>query len=163
MRKCLGLSCFTVAFVGLGGLLPSVASTAQFSLTCEVVDAVTQLERSTFAPGDSLGFSFSLEIPPEAADQEINVKLSARVFVAGLAIPISLDELKLSVPNQQIPQGVATATSDLPVEGVASEQWIVDIPQGFPEGSATLRAKFSIETVGKQSCEVDIQVEDPPL
>lgn len=147
------------ALFAFGMASSAIVSAAGFNLTCQTLDPSTQLERNVFAPGESLAFAYSIEIPPEAADKEINLKLSARIRVGSIEIPYALDELKLSFPNQDFAPG--GDDEGLPIEGVGSEQSLVDIPAEFPEGSATLRAKVSIEGVGKRSCEVEVEVVDP--
>ena len=146
------------ALLAAGLVAPGALAAAGFGFSCQIVDTLTQQARETFAPGDSFDFIYSLDVPPEAADKEINLKLSARIRVGAIAIPYALDELKVSLPNTDFLPEDSEDESGLPLEGAVSERSTVDIPQGFPEGSATLRAKATIEDVGKGSCEVRIEV-----
>jgi hypothetical protein len=136
---------------------PGFLFAAGFTLNCQVSDPATGLVRDAFAPGETMVISYTAEVPPEAADQEINVKLSMRARVGGISIPYALDELKLSLPNQPPVPG----EGDLPIEGYFSGSSNVDIPSNFPEGDFTLRAKAAVEGVGKRSCEIKVEIAQP--
>ncbi len=134
---------------------PTLPLAADFSLTCQVLDPVTQALRTTFAVGDEVLVRFALQVPPEAADREVNLKLAAHIRIAGISIPYTLDELQLSLPNQSPdPSG----DSEWEQSGTVSESSLVEIPEGFPAGTYSLRAKASIEGVGKQACEMKVEV-----
>lgn len=140
--------------------LPGPAFAADFNLSCQILDPATGLERQVFAPGDSVSISYSIEVPPEAADKEIQIRLSARVRIGSIPIAYGLDEFKLSFPNRDwMPDG--SGQGDLPTTGLAAEQVVVDIPADFPEGSAKLRLKASIDGVGKRTCEAMVEVVNP--
>ena len=137
---------------------PGYLAAAGFMLNCQVSDPATGLIRNVFAPGETMAISYAAEVPPEAADQEINLKLSMRARVGGISIPYALDELKLSLPNQP---PVAGEEGSLPLQGYFSGSSDVAIPSNFPEGDFTLRAKATIEGVGKRSCEVRVEIAQP--
>jgi hypothetical protein len=140
-----------------GAAIPGLAAAAGFSLTCQALDPATGLVRNVFAPGETMLISYAAEVPPEAEDQEIDVKLSMRVRIGGISIPYTLDELKLGMPNQPPVPGDGA----LPIQGYFSDSSAVDIPAGIPDGDVTLRAKATIEGVGKRSCQIKVEVAAP--
>jgi hypothetical protein len=54
-------------------------------------------------------------------------------------------------------------TGDLPWSGSSPvKSSLVDIPSDFPPGTYTVRAKATIEGLGKQACEVKVDVAPTP-
>lgn len=149
--------------LGLGVTVPGGLLAAGFTLTCQVLDPATHVVRNSFAPGETMLISYAAELPPEAADQEIDVKLSARLRLAGITIPYTLDQLKVSLPNKRPTPAGGTSVGELPWQGTFSRSSSVQIPQDFPEGTVQLRAKATIEGVGKQTCEVQAQIVAQPV
>ncbi len=145
--------------IGSALALPGYSSAAGFSTTCQILDPVTQEVRSTFVPGDLMLVRLGIDVPPEAADRQVKVKLSARAEIAGIAIPFTLDEIEASLPNTNPDLG--QGESDLPWSGTQFKTSLVEIPEGFPVGAYTIRAKATIEGLGKQACEVKVQVLAP--
>ena len=147
---------------GLASLLiasgPTLAQ--DFSLSCQLVDPATGAERQVFAAGESFAINYGISVPPVATGQEIHIKISARARIAGVPLAYAIDEVKLSLPNQ----AVATEEPDAGVlPGTTDEagQFVGQIPNGFPAGSATVRAKASIEGLGNRACELTLDVANP--
>lgn len=135
---------------------PQSLRAAGFSLTCQVLDPTTQAVRGTFAAGDEMLVRLGIEVPPEAADKQVNVKLSAIARIAGIAIPYSLDEINTSVPNRNPNPGGTGPVP--PSSGSRSESHLVVVPRDFPAGTYSVRAKAAIEGVGKRACEAQVVV-----
>ncbi len=147
-----------LAFFVVFFILPVTAPASGFSLSCQLLDPVTMLERTSFAPGETMAVSYVVEIPREAGDREVVIKLSSRLSVGGIAVPFTLDELRLSFPNEDLLPPEADEEPGLLDPGYRSELRTIEISSDFPPGSAMLRAKASIEGVGTQTCELQAQI-----
>lgn len=137
-------------------VMPGTLSAAGFVLTCETLDSQTQNLKNSFTAGGEMLLRLVLQVPPAAAQKEVSVKLTAHFKVGSVTIPYTLDELKISLPNKD--PAVDTGSTKLPWSGNRAESRLVKIPQNFPAGTYNLRAKATIEGVGKQACEIEVGI-----
>ena len=150
------------AILAAGLCLPGGAAASGFSVNCQILDPVTGSPREVFAPGESLRLSLQVEVPPGTEGKEVDVKLNARIRVAGIVIPYTLDEFKVSIPNED--PGQSGDPANVPIQdGVYSTDTIQDIAPDMPEGSVQLRVKASIADFGKDTCKLNIEIAEPEV
>jgi hypothetical protein len=123
-----------------------------------VLDPTTQELRTAFRPRDTMLLRYSFDVPPEAAEREVDLKVSVRAQVGGISIPYTLEELKLSFPNRN--PMTSGSGSDIPQSGARSGDRFVEVPPDLPVGTYLLRFKATIEGLGKRACEVTIGISD---
>lgn len=137
-------------------VMPGTLSAAGFVLSCETLDPQTRNLKNSFTAGGEMLLRLVLQVPPAAAQKEVGVKLTANFKVGSVTIPYTLDELKISLPNKD--PTTDTGSTQLPWSGNLAESRLVKIPQDFPVGTYNLRAKATIEGVGKQACEIEVGI-----
>jgi len=155
MKRLTTKTCLIIAILMLSASAASAANL--LTLTCNVLDPVTHLAKTVFAPGDEALLGLIVKGPNNGSimlpgkDRGVHVQVTANAKIGGIKFPFSIN------------QSYYLALSD--ITGTETESFSIDdsrtktIPTGTPIGSTlTLTISAIVGEVGSGSCKKNISV-----